>query len=84
VTGTTADIFLEYIQRNIPEGVNMSVYQVSQQLQLFTHINYFEINNHDRQVDRHLFSDCIAGISRETTTGTGTTIERRKEESQGG
>lgn len=29
VTGTTADIFLEYIQRNIPEGVNMSVYQES-------------------------------------------------------
>ncbi|XP_064403101.1 small ribosomal subunit protein uS10m-like [Halichondria panicea] len=27
ITGTTADIFLEYIQRNLPEGVNMSVYQ---------------------------------------------------------
>lgn len=29
LTGTTADIFLEYIQRNLPEGVSMSVYQVS-------------------------------------------------------
>lgn len=28
ITGTTADIFLEYIQRNLPEGVDMSVYQV--------------------------------------------------------
>ena len=28
ITGTTADIFLEYIQRNLPEGVAMSVYQV--------------------------------------------------------
>ena len=27
ITGTTADIFLEYIQRNLPEGVDMSVYQ---------------------------------------------------------
>lgn len=27
VTGTTADIFLEYIQRNLPEGVSMGVYQ---------------------------------------------------------
>ena len=29
ITGTTADIFMEYIQRNLPEGVSMSVYQVS-------------------------------------------------------
>ena len=29
ITGTTADVFLEYIQRNLPEGVTMSVYQVS-------------------------------------------------------
>lgn len=28
ITGTTADIFLEYIQRNLPAGVDMSVYQV--------------------------------------------------------
>ena len=28
ITGTTSDIFLEYIQRNLPEGVHMSVYQV--------------------------------------------------------
>ena len=28
ITGTTADIFLEYIQRNLPEGVDMSVNQV--------------------------------------------------------
>ena len=28
ITGTTADVFLEYIQRNLPEGVSMSVYQV--------------------------------------------------------
>ena len=28
ITGTTADVFLEYIQRNLPEGVTMSVYQV--------------------------------------------------------
>ena len=28
ITGTTADIFLEYIQRNLPEGIDMSVYQV--------------------------------------------------------
>ena len=28
ITGTTVDIFLEYIQRNLPEGVSMSVYQV--------------------------------------------------------
>lgn len=27
ITGTTADIFLEYIQRNLPEGIDMSVYQ---------------------------------------------------------
>jgi small subunit ribosomal protein S10 len=27
ITGTTADLFLEYIQRNLPEGVDMSVYQ---------------------------------------------------------
>jgi len=27
LTGDTADIFLEYIQRNIPEGVSMSVEQ---------------------------------------------------------
>jgi small subunit ribosomal protein S10 len=27
ITGTTADIFLEYIQRNLPEGVSMSLYQ---------------------------------------------------------
>ena len=27
ITGTTADIFLEYVQRNLPEGVDMSVYQ---------------------------------------------------------
>lgn len=31
ITGTTSDIFLEYIQRNLPEGVAMSVYQVSKQ-----------------------------------------------------
>ncbi len=29
ITGTTADVFLEYIQRNLPEGVSMTVYQVS-------------------------------------------------------
>ena len=29
ITGTTADVFLEYIQRNLPEGVTMSVYQVN-------------------------------------------------------
>lgn len=29
ITGTTSDVFLEYIQRNLPEGVSMSVYQVS-------------------------------------------------------
>lgn len=28
ITGTTADIFLEYIQRNLPEGVSMTVSQV--------------------------------------------------------
>jgi len=28
ITGTTADVFMEYIQRNLPEGVSMSVYQV--------------------------------------------------------
>ena len=28
ITGTTADIFLEYTQRNLPEGIDMSVYQV--------------------------------------------------------
>ena len=28
ITGTTSDVFLEYIQRNLPEGVTMSVYQV--------------------------------------------------------
>jgi ribosomal protein S10 len=28
ITGTTADVFLEYIQRNLPEGVSMSVNQV--------------------------------------------------------
>lgn len=27
ITGTTADVFLEYTQRNLPEGVTMSVYQ---------------------------------------------------------
>ena len=32
ITGTTADIFLEYTQRNLPEGVTMSVYQVGPQL----------------------------------------------------
>jgi len=31
ITGTTADIFLEYTQRNLPEGVTMSVYQVGPQ-----------------------------------------------------
>lgn len=25
MTGETADIFLEYVQRNLPEGVSMSV-----------------------------------------------------------
>ena len=25
LTGDTADIFLEYVQRNLPEGVSMSV-----------------------------------------------------------
>ena len=29
ITGTTADILLEYIQRNLPEGVDMNVYQVN-------------------------------------------------------
>ena len=29
VTGNTADTFLEYIQRNIPEGVSMSAEQTS-------------------------------------------------------
>jgi len=29
ITGRTADIFLEYIQRNLPEGVNMIVQKVS-------------------------------------------------------
>lgn len=29
VTGDTADTFLEYIQRNIPEGVSMSVEQTA-------------------------------------------------------
>jgi small subunit ribosomal protein S10 len=29
ITGTTADVFLEYIQRNLPEGVTMTVYQES-------------------------------------------------------
>lgn len=29
VTGNTADTFLEYIQRNIPEGVSMSVEQTA-------------------------------------------------------
>lgn len=29
VTGDTANTFLEYIQRNIPEGVSMSVEQTS-------------------------------------------------------
>jgi len=29
ITGTTADIFLEYIQRNLPEGVAMTVVQVN-------------------------------------------------------
>ena len=29
VTGETADVFLEYIQRNLPEGVSMSVEQTS-------------------------------------------------------
>ncbi len=28
ITGTTADVFLEYIQRNLPEGVSMTVNQV--------------------------------------------------------
>lgn len=28
ITGRTADIFLEYIQRNLPEGVNMMVEKV--------------------------------------------------------
>ena len=28
ITGTTADVYLEYIQRNLPEGISMSVYQV--------------------------------------------------------
>ena len=27
ITGTTADIFLEYIQRNLPAGVSMNVEQ---------------------------------------------------------
>ncbi|XP_011410379.1 PREDICTED: 28S ribosomal protein S10, mitochondrial-like [Amphimedon queenslandica] len=27
ITGTTADVFLEYIQRNLPEGVTMTIYQ---------------------------------------------------------
>ena len=31
ITGRTADIFLEYIQRNLPEGVNMMVQKVIQQ-----------------------------------------------------
>ena len=30
ITGRTADIFLEYIQRNLPEGVNMIVQKVIQ------------------------------------------------------
>ena len=30
ITGTTSDVFLEYIQRNLPEGVHMSVYQVGE------------------------------------------------------
>ena len=29
MTGDTADTFLEYIQRNIPEGVSMSVEQTA-------------------------------------------------------
>ena len=29
MTGNTADTFLEYIQRNIPEGVSMSVEQTA-------------------------------------------------------
>ena len=29
MTGETADTFLEYIQRNIPEGVSMSVEQTA-------------------------------------------------------
>ena len=28
ITGTTADVYLEYIQRNLPEGISMSVHQV--------------------------------------------------------
>lgn len=28
MTGETSDIFLEYIQRNLPEGVSMSVEQI--------------------------------------------------------
>ena len=30
ITGRPADIFLEYIQRNLPEGVNMIVQKVIQ------------------------------------------------------
>ena len=30
ITGTTADVYLEYIQRNLPEGISMSVYQVGE------------------------------------------------------
>lgn len=29
LTGSTADTFLEYIQRNLPEGVSMKVTKVS-------------------------------------------------------
>ena len=29
LTGTTADVFLEYVERNLPEGVAMKVTKVS-------------------------------------------------------
>ena len=36
VTGSSADIFLEYIQRNLPEGVSMSVEEMElEELPLF-------------------------------------------------
>ena len=41
ITGTTTDIFLEYTQRNLPEGVTMSVYQVG--LTNWSHVNYIII-----------------------------------------
>lgn len=56
LTGSTADTFMEYVQRNLPEGVAMKVTKV-----LYLLLEFFFLNPHPRFCSsfRHLFNNYL-------------------------